>query len=73
MVFLGEISYELFCVHVIVLEVVMAVLGYRVFTGNLVIALLITVVISTLLAWVLHRVTRPLWRARTPGFVATRR
>ncbi|MGV9673495.1 acyltransferase family protein [Gordonia sp. NPDC003504] len=73
MVFLGEISYELFCVHVIVLEVVMAVLGYRVFTGNLVIALLITVVISTLLAWVLHRVTRPLWRARTPGSVATRR
>lgn len=73
MVFLGEISYELFCVHVIVLEVVMAALGYHVFSGNVLIAFGLTAVISVVLAWALHRVTSPLWRARTPGTVGSRR
>ena len=72
-VFLGEISYELFCVHVVVLEVVMAVLGYRVFSGNVVIAFVVTAAVSIALAWVLHRVTEPLWRARTPDTVDSRR
>ncbi|MGC4935223.1 acyltransferase family protein [Gordonia sp. DT30] len=73
MVFVGEISYELFCVHVVVLEVVMAVLGYRVFTGNVVIAFVLTAAVSVVLAWALHRVTSPLWRARAPGTVGSRR
>lgn len=73
MVLLGEISYELFCVHVVVLEVVMAVLGYRVFTGNVVIAFMVTVVFSIPLAWVLHRLTAPMWRAREAQAVGSRR
>ena len=67
MVWLGEISYELFCVHVIVLEVVMAAVGYQVFTGSVVVAFVLTLAVSIVLAWALHRVTAPLWRARTPG------
>lgn len=62
-VWLGEISYEVFLVHVIVLEIVMAVLGYRTFGGD---SVLIVIVASTLVsvpvAWALHRATAPLWR-----------
>lgn len=72
MVAIGEISYELFCVHLVVLEVAMAVLGYRVFTGNVLIAFVVTTVVSVPLAWALHRATAPLWRSRTPGSVAAR-
>ncbi|GAA1482392.1 acyltransferase [Gordonia sinesedis] len=70
MVWLGEISYELFCVHVVVLEVVMAAVGYRVFTGSFVVASLLTLAVSIPLAWLLHRLTAPLWQVRTPGRVA---
>ncbi|QKT08977.1 acyltransferase [Gordonia sp. X0973] len=61
-VWFGEISYEFFCVHVVVLEIVMGLLGYRVFTGSMWLAFLVTTVIATPLAWLLHRVTRPIWR-----------
>ncbi|WLP92696.1 acyltransferase [Gordonia sp. NB41Y] len=73
MVWLGETSYELFLVHVIVLEYVMALLGYPVFTGHVVPAFVVTVLISVPVAWALHRGTRPLWRARTPGTQISRR
>lgn len=73
MVFLGEISYEFFLVHVVVLEVMMVALGYQVFTGSWVVAFLVTTAVSTPIAWLLHRGTAPLWRARTPGHVAARR
>lgn len=73
MVFVGEISYELFCVHVVVLEVVMAVLGYRVFTGHIAVAFGLTAAVSIVLAWLLHRATAPLWRAHTPDVVGSRR
>lgn len=62
MVWLGEISYEFFLIHVVVLEVMMDVLGYRVFTGSFMIAFVTTTLVSIPLAWALHRVTRPLWR-----------
>ena len=65
-VWLGEISYEFFCVHVLVLEVVMDLLDYHVFTGNVVVVFAATTAISIPIAWLLHRVTRPLWRALTP-------
>ncbi|RPA12423.1 acyltransferase [Gordonia sp. OPL2] len=73
MVWLGEISYEFFLVHVLVLEVMMDVLGYGVFSGSMPVAFVAATVVSVPVAWVLHRFTRPLWRARTPGAVATRR
>ncbi|MFT4200488.1 acyltransferase family protein [Gordonia sp. (in: high G+C Gram-positive bacteria)] len=61
-VWFGEISYEFFCVHVVVLEFVMGLLGYRVFTGSTWLAFAVTAVVSIPPAWLLHRVTRPIWR-----------
>jgi len=70
-VWFGEISYEFFCVHVIVLEFVMDLLGYRVLaTGSTVVAFAVTTAFSIPLAWALHRVTRPIWRRNST--VATR-
>ncbi|WP_420041686.1 acyltransferase family protein [Gordonia sp. MP11Mi] len=62
MVWLGEISYEFFLVHVMVLEFVMDLLGYRVFTGSVLFAFVVTSAVSVPVAWVLHRATSPLWR-----------
>ena len=62
MVWFGEISYEFFLVHVMVLELVMPMLGYDVFTGSLWAAFAVTTAISVPVAWVLHRITAPLWR-----------
>jgi peptidoglycan/LPS O-acetylase OafA/YrhL len=70
MVWLGEISYEIFLVHVIVMEIVMvSVLRYPVFTGSLASLFVVTLVLSVPAAWVLHRFTRPRVRSaarRTP-------
>ncbi|AZG46752.1 acyltransferase family protein [Gordonia insulae] len=62
MVWLGDISYEFFLVHVVVLEVVMDVLGFGVFGGSTPVAFVVTTAVSVPVAWALHRVTRPLWR-----------
>jgi len=61
-VWLGEISYELFLVHVMVLELVMSLLGYRLFSGSTWMAFLVTVVISVPIAWALHQITYRWWR-----------
>ncbi|GAB20200.1 hypothetical protein GOEFS_106_00980 [Gordonia effusa NBRC 100432] len=62
-VWLGEISYEVFLVHVIVLELVMAALRYRVFGGDsMLIVTVVTALLSVPLAWGLHRITAPVWR-----------
>ncbi|MFT3898767.1 MAG: acyltransferase [Gordonia sp. (in: high G+C Gram-positive bacteria)] len=62
-VWFGEISYEFFCVHVVVLEVAMGLLGFEVFRDNaMLVAFLVTTALSIPLAWLLHRVTRPIWR-----------
>lgn len=66
MVWFGEISYEFFLVHVVVLEIVMDLLGYHVFTGSTLVAFAATTAASIPLAWALHRATAFLWRARTP-------
>ncbi|WP_371821004.1 acyltransferase family protein [Tsukamurella sp. PLM1] len=52
MVWLGEISYEYFLVHLIVMDVLLIdVLGWHVFTGNIPIAFLLTSVVSIPAAW----------------------
>jgi peptidoglycan/LPS O-acetylase OafA/YrhL len=59
MVWLGEISYEIFLIHLIVMEVAMVeVLHWRVFTGNMVTLFIVTFAMTVPLAWLLHRLTR---------------
>ncbi|MGU3497592.1 acyltransferase family protein [Mycobacterium sp. C31M] len=58
-VWLGEISYEVFLVHVILMEVAMAsVLRWPVFTGSMPGLFLTTLALSVPAAWLLHRWTR---------------
>ena len=60
MVWLGEISYEIFLVHVLVVEIAMtSVLGWPIYTGSVAGLFLVTVVMTVPLAWFLHRLTRP--------------
>ncbi|NMO03844.1 acyltransferase [Gordonia sp. TBRC 11910] len=55
---LGEISYEIFLVHVIVLECVMAAFRYRTFGGDSVLVVVaVTALASIPPAWALHRLT----------------
>jgi peptidoglycan/LPS O-acetylase OafA/YrhL len=59
MVWLGEISYEIFLIHLIVMEVAMVeVLHWRVYTGNMATLFVVTLVMTVPLAWLLHRFTR---------------
>ncbi|WP_051198854.1 acyltransferase family protein [Gordonia shandongensis] len=62
MVWFGEISYEFFLVHVMVMELVMDVVGFRVFTGSTVVVFAVTSLVSVPVAWLVHRITAPLWR-----------
>ncbi len=60
MVRFGEISYEVFLVHVIVMEVALtSILGWPLFTGSVAGLFALTVALSVPVAWVLHRATRP--------------
>ena len=60
MVWLGEISYEVFLLHVIVMAIATAtVLRWPVFTGSLPELVVVTLVITVPLAWLLHRATHP--------------
>jgi peptidoglycan/LPS O-acetylase OafA/YrhL len=59
MVFLGEISYEIFLIHLVVMELVMVeVLRTPVYTGSMVSLFIVTLVVTVPLAWLLHRFTR---------------
>jgi peptidoglycan/LPS O-acetylase OafA/YrhL len=59
MVFLGEISYEIFLVHIIVMELVMVeVLQWQIYHGSFVWLFVVTMVFTVPVAWVLHRFTR---------------
>ena len=59
MVWLGEISYEIFLVHLIVMEFAMvAVLHWRVYTGSMPVLFVVTLALTIPVAWVLHRFTR---------------
>jgi peptidoglycan/LPS O-acetylase OafA/YrhL len=59
MVFLGEISYEIFLIHLITMELVMVeIVHWRVYTGNVATLFIVTFVVTVPLAWLLHRFTR---------------
>lgn len=59
MVWLGEISYEIFLVHLVIMEIAMVeVLGWPVYTGSMPALLVVTLVFTIPVAWVLHRFTR---------------
>lgn len=59
MVFLGEISYEIFLIHLIIMELVMVeVLQKPVYTGSMISLFVVTMVFTVPAAWLLHRFTR---------------
>lgn len=57
MVWLGEISYEFFLVHVLVMDWVMSEMGYQVFQGSMLAVAIVTAVVSIPLARGLRWVT----------------
>ncbi len=68
MVWLGEISYEIFLVHVVVMALTMhLVLGWPLFTGSMPGLFAATLALTIPVAWLLHRVTRPQTRERSDG------
>ncbi|WP_248000854.1 acyltransferase, partial [Mycolicibacterium sp. CBMA 334] len=59
MVFLGEISYEIFLIHLMIMELVMVeVLRDPVYTGSIVNLFVLTMLFTIPAAWLLHRFTR---------------
>ncbi|MGE2732385.1 acyltransferase family protein [Mycolicibacterium vaccae] len=59
MVFLGEISYEIFLIHLITMELVMVeIVRYPIYTGSVFWLFVGTMVVTVPLAWLLHRFTR---------------
>jgi peptidoglycan/LPS O-acetylase OafA/YrhL len=59
MVFLGEISYEIFLIHLVTMELVMVeIVRYPIYTGSIVMLFVVTFVVTVPLAWLLHRFTR---------------
>ena len=59
MVFLGEISYEIFLIHLVTMEIVMVdILRIHVYTGSMPLVFVATFVVTVPLAWLLHRFTR---------------
>ena len=59
MVFLGEISYEIFLIHLLILELVMVeIVHYPIYTGSIGIVFVVTFVVTVPVAWLLHRFTR---------------
>lgn len=64
-VWLGEISYEIFLLHVVVMDLVMvSVLRWPVYTGSAVVLWAVTLALTVPAAWLLHRLTAP--RRRYP-------
>jgi peptidoglycan/LPS O-acetylase OafA/YrhL len=59
MVWLGEISYEIFLIHLVTMEIAMVyVMRDHVYTGSMLGLFVATVVLTIPLAWLLHRFTR---------------
>jgi peptidoglycan/LPS O-acetylase OafA/YrhL len=59
MVWLGEISYEIFLMHLVTMEVAMVELvRYPIYTGSMLNLFVVTLAITIPLAWLLHRFTR---------------
>ena len=62
LVWLGEISYEIFLLHAMTMEIVMSsVLHWPVFTGSWSVVFVATLSMTIPAAWLLHRWTRPGW------------
>jgi len=59
MVWLGEISYEIFLIHVFMMAIAIEVLGWPAFTGSMTELVVVTLMMTVPLAWVLHRATQP--------------
>jgi peptidoglycan/LPS O-acetylase OafA/YrhL len=59
MVWLGEISYEIFLIHLVTMEFTMVyVVRAHVYTGSMLYLFVATLVVTIPLAWLLHRFTR---------------
>lgn len=59
MVWLGEISYEIFLIHLITMEFAMDyIVGAHVYTGSMLYLYVATLLVTIPLAWLLHRFTR---------------
>jgi len=59
MVWLGEISYEIFLIHLVTMDFAMVyVMQDHVYTGSMIGLFVATMVITVPLAWLLHRFTR---------------
>lgn len=59
MVFLGEISYEIFLIHLMIMELVMVeVMRDPVYTGSMLSLFVLTMAFTIPAAWLLHRFTR---------------
>jgi peptidoglycan/LPS O-acetylase OafA/YrhL len=59
MVWLGEISYEIFLLHLVLMEIAMVeVLRCPIYTGSMLNLFVVTLVITIPLSWLLHRFTR---------------
>jgi peptidoglycan/LPS O-acetylase OafA/YrhL len=59
MVWLGEISYEIFLVHLVLMEIAMVeVLNWPVYTGSTFALFIVTMALTIPVSWALHRLTR---------------
>jgi peptidoglycan/LPS O-acetylase OafA/YrhL len=59
MVWLGEISYEIFLIHLVTMEFAMVyIVRAHVYTGSMLYLFVATLVLTIPLAWLLHRFTR---------------
>ncbi|OBI89170.1 acyltransferase family protein [Mycobacterium asiaticum] len=59
MVWLGEISYEIFLIHLVTMEFAMVyIVRAHVYTGPMLYLFVATLVVTIPLAWLLHRLTR---------------
>jgi peptidoglycan/LPS O-acetylase OafA/YrhL len=59
MVWLGEISYEIFLVHLVLMEIAMVeVLNWPVYTGSTFALFVVTMSLTIPVSWLLHRLTR---------------
>ena len=59
MVFLGEISYEMFLIHLVTMELAMVeILHFPIYTGSIGVLFVATFVVTVPAAWLLHRFTR---------------
>jgi peptidoglycan/LPS O-acetylase OafA/YrhL len=59
MVFLGEISYEIFLIHLVTMELVMVeLLRFPIYTGSMGVLFVATFLVTVPVAWLLHRFTR---------------